>query len=383
MNAYPQIPLDFGFKEEHELLRQSARRLLGERCTLKDVRRIADGGAAHDESLWKEITGLGWTGVAFSEADGGAGMGFLPLALLLDETGRALLPSPLLACLLAGFALESAGDADQRARWLVPIASGELIATLAFCETEGAWLPDDLRATAEPSGGGFVLRGTKPFVMHGAQAKLVVAPFREPDGRLSLFCVDLPSAGVTIDAETGIDPTRRTARLRFDGVRVGADAKLAHDGRRALARIHERAFVALAAEMVGGAEATLGITREYAIARTQFGHQIGYFQAVKHPVVDVMTGVELARTHVLGAAAAIDHVPDACAVPARMAKAIISDVYAHAVRKGVQLHGGYGFTWDCDVHYFFKRALWSRAMFGDAVHHRRHLGALLMEDGTA
>jgi alkylation response protein AidB-like acyl-CoA dehydrogenase len=382
MNSYPQIPLDFGFTEEHEMLRQSARRLLHERCTMKDVRGIADGGAAHDEALWKEIAGLGWTGVPFSEADGGAGMGFLPLAMLLDETGRALLPSPLLPCLLAGFALEAAGDDVQRARWLVPIASGERIATLAFCETDGAWLPHDVRATAEPSDGGFVLRGTKPFVMHGAQARLVVAPFREPGGRVSLFCVDLPTAGITIDAETGIDPTRRTARMHFDGVRVSAEARLAGDGESALARVHERAFAALAAEMVGGAEATLAITRDYAIARTQFGRQIGSFQAVKYPVVDMMVGVELARTHVLGAAAAIDHVPDACEVPARMAKAIVSDVYASAVRKGVQLHGGYGFTWDCDVHYFFKRARWSRAMFGDAVHHRRHLGARLMEDGA-
>ncbi len=382
MAAYPQIPTDFGFSEEHEQLRQSVRRLLAERCTRRDVRRIADGGDAHDEALWKEIAGLGWTGVAFSEADGGAGMGFLPLALLLDETGRALLPSPLLPSLLAGFAIEAAGDAEQRARWLAPIAAGERIATLAACETDGAWQPSELRATAEPADGGFVLRGIKPFVMHAAQAALLVAPFREPNGRLSLFCVDLPARGVQITPEIGIDPTRRTARVQFDGVRVGAGARLAADGTTALARVHLRAFAALAAEMVGGAETTLDVTREYAITRTQFGKQIGHFQAVKHPVVDLMVGVELARTLVLGAAAAIDHAPDACEVPARMAKAMASDVYATAVRKGVQLHGGYGFTWDCDVHYFFKRALWSRAMFGDAVHHRRHLGEVLMGDSN-
>lgn len=378
MAMYPQIPLDLGFQEEFEVLRQSARRLLAERCSMQEIRRIADTSGGHDPALWKEISQLGWAGVPFAESDGGAGLGHLAMALLLEETGRRLLPAPLLAGYLAGFALEEAGDEAQRARWLVPVASGETIATLALCETEGAWQPDELRASAERAEGGFVLRGTKPFTLAGAQAQLVIAPFREAGGRLSLFAVERPAAGLSIEAETGVDPTRPTARLRFDGVRVGADARLGVDGERALSRVHRRAMAALAAEMVGGAETVLLTTRDYAIARKQFDRPIGYFQAVKHPIVDMMIGIELARNHAYGAAAALDHAREDAEVPVRMAKAIASDVYAYAVRKGVQLHGGYGFTWDCDIHYFFKRALWSRAALGDATHHRRRLAELLL-----
>jgi alkylation response protein AidB-like acyl-CoA dehydrogenase len=219
----------------------------------------------------------------------------------------------------------------------------------------------------------------KPLVLAGSQAGLVVAPLREPGGRLSLFAVSLPTAGLSVEDETGVDPTRRTARLRFDGVRVGREARLERDGARALAAVHLRATAALAAEMVGGAETVLGLVREYAIARKQFERQIGSFQGVKYPIVDMMIGVELSRTHALGAAAALDHASERAEVAVRMAKAIASDTYASAVRKGVQIHGGYGFTWDCDVHWFFKRALWSRACLGDAVHHRRALAAELFD----
>jgi len=373
MASYPQIPIDFGFTDEHDLLRQSARRLLQERCTLQDVRRVAESESGLDESLWKEIVGLGWTGLVVPEAHGGAGLDHLSLALLLEETGRALLPSPLLGTIFAGFALEAGGDEKQQARFLPAIASGDVIATLALCETEGAWLPADLRATAEPAEDGYVLRGVKPLVLSGHRAGLVVAPFREPGGRLALFAVETPTAGLSIEAESGIDPTRRTARLRFDGVRVGRDARLVGDGTSALARAYLRATAALSAEMVGGTETVLGLVREYAIARKQFDRQIGSFQGVKYPIVDLMTGLELARTHAYGAAVALDHAPETALVAVRMAKASISDTYAFGVRKGVQLHGGYGFTWDCDVHWFFKRALWSRAFLGDAVHHRRAL----------
>jgi alkylation response protein AidB-like acyl-CoA dehydrogenase len=140
-----------------------------------------------------------------------------------------------------------------------------------------------------------------------------------------------------------------------------------------------RGFAALAAESVGGAESVLLTTRDYAVARKQFDRQIGFFQAVKYPIVDMMCGIELARSLAVGAAAALDQSAACSEALARMAKAQSSDVFATAVRKGVQLHGGYGFTWDCDVHYYFRRAMWSRAMLGDAIHHRRWLADALVD----
>jgi acyl-CoA dehydrogenase len=374
-----EAPAGFGWSDEHALLRDEARRLLEERCPISEVRRLAEDPLGHDPGLWKELAELGWLGLTIPEALGGAGLGSLHLALLLEEMGRCLLPSPYLTNVLAARAIEAAGSRSQQERWLPAIAAGDVAASIALCEPSLSWEPDAVEARAEPADGGFVLHGRKVHVQDAASAGLLIAPFREPDGRLALFALELPSAGVTIEPELGVDPTRRSMRVDLEGVHVGRDARLEGDGTAALRTAFVHGYAALAAEMIGGAEATLEMTRRYAVERKQFGRSIGSFQGVKHPLVDMMIGVELARSHALGAAAALDHDPARAETPARMAKALASDVYAQVVRKGVQLHGGYGFTIDCDVHLYFKRALVSRGVLGDAVHHRRHLAALLLD----
>jgi alkylation response protein AidB-like acyl-CoA dehydrogenase len=373
-----EVAQDFGLREEHALLRDEARRFLAERCPVAEVRRLADDPLGHDPLFWKEMARLGWLGLAVPEAHGGAGFGALHLALLLEEMGRALLPSPYLGCTLAALALREAGDRAQQERWLPAIASGETVASLAVCEPSLSWEPDAVEARAEPAAGGFRLHGRKVHVEGAASAGLLVAPFREPSGAIALFAVEPPARGVAVEAERGVDPTRRTARVAFEGARVPREARLVGDGLAALRATFVRGWAGLAAEMVGGAEATLELTRRYAIERRQFGRPIGSFQGVKYPLVDVMVGVELARTHTLAAAAALDAGSPGAAVLARMAKALASEVFPFAVRKGVQLHGGFGFTLDCDVQLYFKRALASRATLGDAVHHRRHLADLLL-----
>jgi alkylation response protein AidB-like acyl-CoA dehydrogenase len=382
-----EVPSDFGFTEEHALLRSEARRFLGERLPIAEVRRRVDAGVRFDRGLWKEIAELGWVGLVLSERWGGAGLGWLHLEILMEEMGRRLVPGPFLGSLLAGVALEGAGSEAQQARWCAALASGQTVGTLALVEPGGGFEPADVAATAEPAEGGWVLRGRKDHVVGGADAGLVVAAFREPSGEVALFAVELPAAGVSVEEEGSIDPTRPTARISFDGVRVGGESRLEGDGPGALAASLVRGAAALAAEQVGGAESVLLMTRDYAIARKQFDRPIGFFQAVKYPIVDMMCGIELARSLAVAAASALDAASGARAhhgappdLHARMAKALASDVFANAVRKGVQLHGGYGFTWDCDVHLYFRRAMWSRAMLGDAVHHRRRLASLLLAD---
>ncbi len=374
------IPSDFGFTPEHDLLRDSARRFLAERCPASELRRLCEDPLGHDPKLWKELAELGWVGLVLPEEHGGAGLGHLHLVLLLEEMGRVLLPAPFFGCLLAGIAIREGASGAQRARWLPAIASGATLATLAFSEPTPSWEPDAVEASAERADGGFVLRGRKTHVEAAATAGLLVAPFRELDGGVALFAVELPARGVTVGNEVGVDPTRRSMRVDFDGVRVSAEARLAGDGLRAMRAVFLRGWAGLAAEMVGGAEAVLEMTRRYAVERKQFDRPIGSFQAVKYPLVDTLVGVELARTHVLAAAAALDRAPESAEVPARMAKALASEVYPLAARKGVQLHGGYGFTLDCDVHLYFKRALASRGTLGDAPHHRRHLAGSLLRD---
>ena len=386
-----EVPTDFGCTEEHALLRAEARRFLSERLPIAELRKLADAGVGFDRALWKELAQLGWVGLVLPEADGGAGLGWLHVEIVMEEMGRRLVPGPFLASLLAGVAIAESGSNAQRERLLPAIASGDVVATIALCEAGGVFEADGVGATAEAVDGGFLLRGQKTHVICGTDAGLVVAPFREPSGRIALFAVELPAKGVSVEAEVCIDPTRPTARVGFDGVRVAAQARLDGDGAAAWHAMLVRGFAALAAEQVGGAESVLLTTRDYAIARKQFDRQIGFFQAVKHPIVDMMCGIELARSLATGAAAALDaaagrtapgppsHQDAGAETLARMAKSMVSDVYCNAVRKGVQLHGGYGFTWDCDVHFYFRRAMWSRSMLGDGIHHRRWLAERLFE----
>jgi len=375
-----EVPTDFGFTEDHALLRQEARRFLVERLPMAELRKLADAGVGFDRALWKELAQLGWAGLVLPESVGGAGLGWLHLELLLEEMGRRLVPGPFLGSLLAGVAIEQCGSDAQRARLLPGIAAGDTVASIALTEPNGSFEAAYVAATAEPVDGGFALRGQKTHVVCGVDAGLIVAPFREPSGAIALFAVELPAAGVSASSEVSVDPTRPTARVSFDGVRVGRDARLDGDGAAAWKAMLVRGFAALAAESVGGAESVLLTTRDYAVARKQFDRQIGFFQAVKFPIVDMMCGIELARSLAVGAAAALDHSAAGAETLARMAKAQASDVFATAVRKGVQLHGGYGFTWDCDVHFYFRRALWNRAMLGDAIHQRRVLAEMLFAD---
>jgi alkylation response protein AidB-like acyl-CoA dehydrogenase len=204
----------------------------------------------------------------------------------------------------------------------------------------------------------------------------LVAPFRAGD-EVALFAVELPTDRVTVTDEVCVDTTRRTSRIAFDGARVPASARLAGAGIEQWRALFIKGYAMLAAEMVGGAERVLGITRDYAIERIQFNRPIGSFQAVKHPIVNVMLAIEAARSHTAAAAAVLDTAPKQAEVPARMAKAAATDTYSFACGRGIQLHGGFGFTYDCDVHFYFKRAMWSAATLGDALHHRRALAATL------
>ena len=381
----PRIPVDFGFTDEHGLAREQARRFLAERCPLSHVRAMVDDPKGYDPALYREIAEMGWVGLVTPEAHGGLGLDHLHLALLMDEMGRVLLPSPYFASLSSLLVLEQAASPAQQARWIAAITSGELIATTALSEPGLAWEPGAVATLAEVADGGYLLRGTLTHVLFAQSAGLLLVPCRDPNDELAVFAVELPTTGVTMTAEVGIDSTRRMARVELDGVRVGAEARLEPEGRtalEALARAELAATAALSAEMVGGIESVLEITRRYAIERKQFGRAIGSFQAVKHPIVDIMTGLEQARSQAFGAAATLDHDPERAEQLCRMAKALAGDVYHFAANRGVQLHGGFGFTWDCDVHFYMKRAMWSNATLGSPRHQRAQLARMLF-DGDA
>ncbi len=367
--------MNFGFTEEQELLRAEVRKFLAESCPMTEVRKISASKEGYSAELWRREAELGWPGLAIPEAHGGAGLGFVDLVVLLEETGRALHPSPLLATTLAASALTDAGSEAQRARWLPGLASGATIGTVAWLEASDVHRPEGVALTAVADGDGFVLRGEKRFVLDGAQAGLFVVAARTapgPEG-VSLFVVER-GAGVSTDDLPCIDATKRVARLRLDGVRVGADAQLAAPG--AFERLLDRGAAAVTAEMLGAAEAAHALTVRFAKERVQFGSPIGRYQGVKHPLAEIYVDLESSKSLLYYAAWALDESPAEAPRAVAMAKAYATEMFSRLGIDVVQLHGGIGYTWEYDAQLYLKRSKWARPAFGDADHHYDRAAAL-------
>lgn len=371
----PNLPLGLGISEEHLMLRDQAGRLLGERCTPDRIRRLYEEDAPFDEALWQELCALGWLQCNVPEELGGTGTGALPLSLLMEEMGRTLCPSPFLVAVLSLAALSECHPADKVRDTAEAILNGNLVPTVAFSEPHGVVSPLETQTTAVPIEGYFRLTGIKTHVLFGQFAGLLIVSAMKPDGRTGVFRIELPSPGVAIRAEDTVDATRPTARVTLT---EAIATELICDGAVTLRHVERLGLVLLAAEMVGAAETLLCMTTEYATDRKQFGRSIGSFQAVKHPLVDSLIGVEHARSLYVGAASLLDHDPGSAETTCRMAKAKASDVFAVMAKKGVQLHGGIGFTWDCDVHPYFRRMLWARATLGDGPYQRARMGSALL-----
>ncbi|ODU04568.1 MAG: acyl-CoA dehydrogenase [Pseudonocardia sp. SCN 72-86] len=355
-------------------LRRVVRALLERRSTEADVRRLIEDAAGYDRDLWAVMADqLGLQGMAVAEAHGGAGFGYEELCVVFEEMGRALLPSPFFATVaLAANALQHSGDEVACKRWLPAIAGGELVATLALGEEDGGWDDAAVRMRAEPDGTGWTLTGVKRFVPAAHVAGLVLVVAHTADG-LSLFAVEPPAPGCTVEVELTLDLTRPLSRVVLDrapALLVGSSGQ-AWDGLRRALRL---AAVALAAEQVGGAQRVLDMTVEYAKVRHQFGRPIGSFQAVKHKLADVLVALESARSAARDAArAAADDDPH-FELAASVAKAVCSDMFTHAAATAIQLHGGIGFTWEHPVQLYYKRARSSEFLLGTPGHHRDLVG---------
>src|SRR6266545_940585 len=377
--------MDFGFSPEQEMLRATARKFLENECTSEFVRaRMAEPAGVTDE-FWAKLAEQGWLGLIYPEEFGGTGLGFIDLTVLMEEMGRAVMPGPFFSTVLqGGLTILEAGSATQRKEWLGKISAGEAKATLAFTEPNARWDAAAVTVTAREAGGTFTLSGTKLFVLdaHLADVLVVVARTREgkrPEDGLSLFLVPKTAKGLDVKLLPTMDQTRKLCEVTFTDVVVGADALLgAKDGAWApLTRVLDRATVALCAEMCGGAQRVLDMTTEYAKIRVAFGKPIGSYQGVKHRAADMLVDIENAKSLTYYAAWAVDeNVPEA-PLASSMAKAYVSDAYRKAAGAGIQLHGGIGFTWEHDLHLYFKRAKSSEFTFGDATYHREKVAQLI------
>jgi len=370
--------MEFGLTEEQEMLKTMARDFLEKECPKTHVRAMMDDEKGYSPELWQKMAEVGWLGLVLPEKYGGAEMNFRDLTILCEEMGRALLPSPFISTLLlVGLPILEAGSDELKQEFLPRIASGEIVCTLAVLEESGDLWAEDIKTKAVKSGTDYLINGTKFFVPDARSADYILCAARtqrstNPEEGITLFLVDAKEWGIYISSLKTMDETRKLCDVTFTDMVVPAKNILGelHQGWPVLKQIALKAMVALCAEMVGGGEAVLDMTVNYAKDRIAFGVPIGSFQAIKHKCADMLTSLEYARSLMEGAAEAIkDDVPNAPVIVS-MAKSFCGDTYKYVTNEGIQIHGGIGFTWDHDMHLYFKRARSSDTVFGDSNYHR-------------
>jgi alkylation response protein AidB-like acyl-CoA dehydrogenase len=342
--------VNFDFTDEQKALKEQARRFLASVASLKVVRAALENPAAgYDKPLWERIAEHGWCGTAIPEAYGGLGMGYVELCALAEELGRSLAPVPFASTIYQfAEALLLAGSETQKLELLPKVCAGAVIGTIAFSEGPGVLSAERL-ATRFADG---TLTGTKVPVTDGMAADKAIVLAASDDGP-SLFLLDLSVAGVRREAVSTIDPTRGEARINFD--RAPAEP-LAAGTFEQLACIHDRTAILLAFEQLGGADRCLEMARDYALQRYAFGRPIGSYQAIKHKLADVFVKNEVARANAYYGAWALSTGAPELPVAAAAARVAASSAYWLASKENIQTHGGIGFTWEADCHFFYRRA---------------------------
>ncbi len=364
--------------EEQSMLRDAAKSWTQEKSPVTAFRKMRDSGVdiGYDANAWNEMAEMGWAGVIIPEEYGGSAFGYLSIGLILEELGRTLTASPLIASGVgAASALVLGGSDAQKSEWLPKIADGSVVGALAV--DEGAHhAPEKVALTAAKSGAGYSLSGTKTFVIEGLAANLLVVSARtsgapgDKDG-ITLFLVPADAKGVS-RKRLALADSRGAANITFDKVEVGADAVLgaADKGWDVLEKTLDRVRAALAAEMLGAANQAFETTLDYLKVRVQFGQVIGSFQALQHRAAKMFTDLELARSAVEAALQAID--ADSPDVPelVSLSKAKMGDVFHLVSNEMVQMHGGIGMTDAHDAGFYLKRARAAEAAFGSQSYHR-------------
>jgi len=376
--------MDFELGEEQVMLKTSARDFLEKECPKQLVRDMMADERGYSPELWKKVADLGWMALVFPEEYGGVGSSFLDLAVLLEEMGRALVPGPFVpTVVLAGRPILAAGTEEQKQRFLPEIASGEMMLALAFMEPSGSLEAAGVTVKATPDGENFIIDGTKLFVPDAHVADYLLCVTRTRDGTnkkegITLFLVDAKTAGIStevLETMTG----EKLCEVVFSNVAVPKDSILGglDQGWPIIKRVTDEARVAECAGMIGGARWVLETSVEYAKERIQFGVPIGSFQAIQHKCANMAIEVEGATSITYYAAWAVSEDSPEMTLAAAMAKAWCSDIYKQVAGEGIQIHGGIGFTWDHDMHLYFKRAKASEVAFGDGDYHREMVANIL------
>jgi alkylation response protein AidB-like acyl-CoA dehydrogenase len=355
--------MNFDLSEEQEMLQETIRSYLENECPANTLREIFDGDDGFSESLWKGMSEMGIAGLHLPEEYGGSGLDVLDLAIVSEVLGHQAAPGPFIGHALAGLAIAAGGSDAQKKQWLPKLATGDAIGTVALAEESGGWLPDQWTLA-----GGGKLSGSKNHVIFGGKADVIVVGLA--GGGLAI--VEKGASGLEVKEIDGADRTRRLTQITFSDT----PAEALPEGEAAAIQLRDTALVLLAADAFGGATRLVEMSVEYAKNREQFGVTIGHFQALKHQLANMAVEVEPSRGLYWYAAHAMDHVHDESERTAAVAKAHITDRYMQVARDAVEAHGGIGFTWECDVQIWFKRAMFDRAYMGTPALHRERAAQL-------
>jgi alkylation response protein AidB-like acyl-CoA dehydrogenase len=377
--------MNFDLSKPQQLLKESARELLQRECPPEKVRELMATATAHSDELWQAIADQGWTGMTAPEEWNGLDLTALEVCVVAEEMGRACLPGAFLSNLLATELFARAANESQKEKYLAPLALGEKRATVALLENAGGWRTADIKLSAERSGGNFVLNGKKMFVADAETADFIVCAARY-DESLILLPIEKDTENLRIKPLRSMDATRKLYEVSFENVRVPTADVLGADGNaeRILGEALDAATVALCAEMLGGMQWILETSVEYAKNREQFGRVIGSFQAVQHQLADMLLLTESAKSAVYYAAWALSNEDaDRASRAVSVAKAYCSDAYREIANRGVQIHGGIGFTWEHDLQLYYKRAKSSEVLFGDANFHRERVAEFYIDGGKS
>ena len=373
--------------EDQQLLKDSAKAFVDQNAPVSVLRGLRDSKdvQGYDQNLWRQMFELGWAGMAIPEAYGGFEFGYGGLGVVLEESGRTLVSSPLIATVLLGAsAINELGSDAQKSEFLPQVVSGELLLALAIDE-KPHHRPCRIETSAGKSGEGYVLNGCKTFVLDGHIANKLVVVARtagaiDDEAGLSVFLVDAAAEGVSINRSWMVD-SRNSAMLSLNDVKVGADALLGAEGGAysSLTRVLDIGRIGVAAEMLGSMQQAFEITLDYLKQREQFGVLIGSFQGLQHRAAEMYSEIELCKSAVRAALAALDDADktDAdIAEFASIAKAKLSEVATLVSNEAVQMHGGIGMTDEYDIGFYMKRARVAAAFLGDALFHRERYASL-------
>tara|TARA_B110000503_G_C7173239_1_gene425512 strand:- start:7576 stop:8724 length:1149 start_codon:yes stop_codon:yes gene_type:complete len=373
--------------EDQQLLKDSAKAFVDQNAPVSVLRGLRDSKDAqgYDQNLWRQMLELGWAGMAIPEAYGGFEFGYGGLGVVLEESGRTLVSSPLIATVLLGAsAINELGSDAQKSEFLPQVVSGELLLALAIDE-KPHHRPCRIETSAVKSGEGYVLNGCKTFVLDGHIANKLVVVARtagaiDDEAGLSVFLVDAAAEGVSINRSWMVD-SRNSAMLSLNDVKVGADALLGAEGGAysSLTRVLDIGRIGVAAEMLGSMQQAFEITLDYLKQREQFGVLIGSFQGLQHRAAEMYSEIELCKSAIRAALAALDDADktDAdIAEFASIAKAKLSEVATLVSNEAVQMHGGIGMTDEYDIGFYMKRARVAAAFLGDALFHRERYASL-------